>query len=645
MHDNIKPLFLCRRKIVMKKTRILLIILIASINLLQAQITDQTQSKVLLASSFYRNNDFAKAAPLYLELFESSNSSYYFENYVNCLIGMKDFEEAEKALKKQLKKKKESIYTIMLGYIAKEKGDVEKANSIYDDVLKEMPSNMGLIVSTANNFFNRREYEYAEKAYLRGRELVPGEFFRSNLATIYAYSRNYSRMMEEYLLLIKEDEKQLQSVQGRLNSLIRYDFDKTLSTTVKKEVLKKINEEPNTLIYNRLLIWFFIQEENYDLALSHSISLDKRTRSEEGAILDFSYAATQNELYDIALRGLNYLETRTPVVSNLPEVKRQLVSVEYRKFISLPENQRISAEKLVAKFDRLLEEQGFTAQNSAFILDYAHFLAFYLNQIPKAFEILERAVELPDLGNLQRSALKLELADLNVYDNSLWTATLLYAQIIDSNKDNPIGDEAKLKKAKLGFYLGDINWAKAQLDVLKASTSKLIANDAMELSLLITSYYELDTVELPIQIFARGDLLVLRNKDNEAVETYDSITNLFPGHSLQDKILMRKAQISEKNFRFEEAVVFYKQLLANFASSTSADDALYNMAVIMEEKLGQKEQASELFKQMLTTYPSSIFTADSRQRYRKFRGDLPEEEDPATEAEKERMLNETFRPE
>jgi hypothetical protein len=93
--------------------------------------------------------------------------------------------------------------------------------------------------------------------------------------------------MEEYLWLIKEDEKQLQSVQGRLNSLIRYDFDKTLSTTVKKEVLRKINEEPNSLIYNRLLIWFFIQEENYDLALSHSISLDKRTRSEEGAILDF----------------------------------------------------------------------------------------------------------------------------------------------------------------------------------------------------------------------------------------------------------------------------------------------------------------------------------------------------------------------
>jgi tetratricopeptide (TPR) repeat protein len=75
----------------------------------------------------------------------------------------------------------------MLGYIAKEKGDVEKAKSIYDEVLKDMPNNIGLVVSIANNFFNRREYEYAEKAYMRGRELVPGEMFRSNLATIYAY--------------------------------------------------------------------------------------------------------------------------------------------------------------------------------------------------------------------------------------------------------------------------------------------------------------------------------------------------------------------------------------------------------------------------------------------------------------------------
>jgi hypothetical protein len=612
----------------MRKFALLLLFIFAT-SFLFAQITvaDQSQSKALLASTFYRSNEFAKAAPLYLELFESSNMAYYFENYINCLVGMKDFEEAEKAIKKQLRKGKNPTYDIIMGFIAKEKGDIAKANSIYDNVLKDLDPNMGSIVSIANNFFNRREYDYAEKTYLRGRELIPNEYFRSNLATVYAYTRNYSRMMEEYLQLIKEDERQLPAVEGRLNSLIRYDFDNTLNTLVKNEVLKKINQEPGTIVYNRLLIWFFTQEENYEMALTHAISLDKRTKKEEASIFDFSLSASQNKRYDVALTGLIYLAGRMPALANLNEIKKEIVSVEYRKFVSLPEKQRTSPIELTSKFDQLLSELGYQAQNSAFILDYAHFLAFYLNDTEKAFSILEKAVEMPGLNNTQRSTLKLELADLNVYDNNLWGATLLYAQIIDSNRDNPIGDDAKLKKAKLGFYLGDINWAKAQLDVLKASTSKLIANDAMELSLLISSYYELDTVELPIQLFARGDLLLFQNKNLDAIETYDSITTLFPGHSLHDKILMRKAIVKEKNFEFEEAVAIYSKLIDDFAFSTSADDALYNMAIILEEKLGQKEKAQELYKQLLLTYPSSIFTADSRYRYRKMRGDLPNEDE------------------
>lgn len=381
------------------------------------------------------------------------------------------------------------------------------------------------------------------------------------------------------------------------------------------------------------------------MALTHSIALDKRTKSEEGEIYGFSLSAAQNKLYDVALNALNYLSGRIPTVNNIDEVKKEIVSVEYRKYISIPSNQRPAPDELISKFDKLLNELGYKAQNSDFILDYAHFLAFYLNKTDKAYDILERAVQISDLSNIQRSALKLELADLNVYDNNLWGATLLYAQIIDSNRDNPIGDDAKLKKAKLGFYLGDINWAKAQLDVLKASTSKMIANDAMELSMLISSYYELDTVDLPIQLFGRGDLLIYRNKDKEAIKTYDSITTLYPGHPLQDKILMRKAFIDEKDFNYENAVENYKKILSDFASSTSADDALYKMAVILEEKLGQKEQAQELYKQLMVTYPSSIYTSDSRYRYRKLRGDkLDGEETTPPDDSEERLLNESPRP-
>jgi tetratricopeptide (TPR) repeat protein len=636
---NLKTTIFTEHFLQMRRILIQLLFLIAFSNSFAQIAIDQNQSKSQLVSTYFRNNEFDKAAPLYLELFESTNMPYYFDNYISCLIGSKNYDEAEKAIKKQLRKNKNPNLQITLGFVYNEKGEIEKANSIYNEVIKDLDRNMGAIVSVANNFLNRHLYEFSEKTYLRGRELLPGEMFRSNIATIYAYTRNYSRMMEEYLSLLKEDEFELPNIEGRLNSLIRYDFDNSLQTLVKKEVLRKTVEDPKTIVFNKLLIWIFIQEKNYSQALAHSISLDKRTKTEDADIFEFSIAASQNQLFDVALTGLNYLLNRIPFVKNLNEVKKEIVSVEYHKFISTPKSKRPSPDYLLSKFENLLTELGYSAQNAAFILEYAHFLSFYLNDIEKAFTVLEKAVSIPELNNMQRSLLKLELADLNVFDNNLWGATLLYAQIIDTNKENPIGDEAKLKKARLGYYLGDINWAKAQLDALKASTSKMIANDAMELSLLITTYYDLDTIDFPIQLFAKGDLLLYQNKEQQAIETFDSITTLYPGHALSDKIMMRKAAVKERNFEFEDAVSLYKTVVTEFASSTSADDALYKMAVILQDKLNQKEQAQELYKQLLLNYPSSIYTSDSRLRFRLLRGDKMSNEESPTEYEFQNPLS------
>jgi len=591
---------------------------------------NQGQSKAQLASSFFRDKEYAKAAPLYLELFETTKMNYYFDNYVNCLVQNGEYDEAEKAIKKQLRKGKNTGLQITLGSVYKQKGDIDKATDAFDEILEKLEKNEGAVISVANDFFNIREYDYAEKTYLRGRQILDdSQLFRSNIAMIYAYTRNYAKMMDEYFLMLKDDENQLPNVEGRINSLLQYDFDNSLRILVKKEILKKIQEDPNRVIYNRFLIWLLVQEQNFEQALNQSIALDRRTKTEETDILNFSKSAAQNNLFDVALKGLDYLSSRKPSISNVEQVQREIVTIEYRKFVSLPQSQRTNSELLLQKFQTILNQSGYTAQNSEFICDYAHFLAFYLNRADRAYGVLDSALNIRELDNVKRSNLKIELADINVFDDNLWGATLIYAQIIDSNKENPIGNDVKLKKAKLGFYLGDIKWAKAQVDALKASTSKLTANDAMELSLLISEYYDMDTIEEPIQLFARGDLLVFQNKDSQAIATYDSVNIKYPGHSLNDRILMRKAQISEKNFQFDNAIALYSDVLENYPASTSADDALYKMALLYELQFKNVEKAQELYKQILLSYPGSIFVSDSRNRYRILRGDIiPVEEMP-----------------
>ena len=64
---------------------------------------------------------------------------------------------------------------------------------------------------------------------------------------------------------------------------------------------------------------------------------------------------------------------------------------------------------------------------------------------------------------------------------------------------------------------------RGQLDILKAATSKLIANDAMELSLLISDNIEEDSLTTPLQMYARADLLEFRNLDNDALAVLDSV--------------------------------------------------------------------------------------------------------------------------
>lgn len=588
----------------------------------QIQQIQQVQSKSQLAAMYYRDQEWGKASDLYLELYNTSNMAHYFDYYINCLVNLKEYDKAIKELKKQSKGSKNVNYEITLGFVYKEMGNIQKSEETYNDIINSLSgSSKAVIINIGNSFFNRREFEYAEKTYLKGREVLPGEMFYNNLASVYAYLRNYEKMMKEYLELVIEDDKEVERVQARINSLLIYDFDNSLLTTVKREVLRAMQLKPSIIAYNRLLIWMFVVEKNYEQALLNSIALDRRTKTEESSILDFSKAAAQSDLFDIAIKGLHYLSDRKPEIKNIDIVKQEIVRVEYLKYIHTPSKIRDNGVQLANTFDNYFNEKGFTRENIDLIQIYAHLLSFYMNNAAKAHEIINKGISIAGLNNTERSILRIELADTYVYENKLWEATLLYAQIIEANKENTLGDNVKLKRGKLSFYIGEIEWARGQLDALKASTSKLIANDAMELSLLISANYDLDTIAEPMQQFARADLLLFQNKTEQAFLTYDSIIAKYPIHSLNQNILMRKADISMADNEYQTAASYYETILKKHPTSTLADDALYSLAMLYETKLNDTARAQELYQQMLLNYPGSIFVSDARYRFRVIRGD------------------------
>ena len=130
----------------------------------------------------------------------------------------------------------------------------------------------------------------------------------------------------------------------------------------------------------------------------------------------------------------------------------------------------------------------------------ANLNAYYIDSVDKAIDILQQAILIGNIPKQTRAEIKIDLADLMLFKDEVWEASLLYSQVEKEFKYDQIGEKAKYKNAKIAFYTGDFFWSQAQLDVLKGSTSKLIANDALQLSLLITDNVGLDSVVEPLHM-------------------------------------------------------------------------------------------------------------------------------------------------
>ncbi len=608
---------------------IILLLLITGLNTgFAQQQRSEVQTKSSLAIRYYNAKDFEKAAPLLKEVHELTRNSTYFRYYINSLISLERYDEAESELQREIKKQKtpRPEYYVHLGQVYKSQNRDEEAAAMFKEAIDDIPANRGAYLTTANSFLGWGEYGLARDTYLKGRATLPDQSFNYELARSYLYLRDYTNMMEEYLNLLGEDEKHLARVQSSLSSAMRLDIDDGLRDQFRGQVLKRIQAEPNVIGYNRLLIWFFLQEKKFSSALRQSIALDKRTGAEDGQIAQLGDLALRNKEYEQAQKAYTYLMDKGEETPFFPQAFARNIHAKYMEYTNEGEGDLEHGKALATDFENGLIYLSIGPATLNLVREYAHLLAFYLNDTEKAISVLEEGEKVPQLKPEELGQLKAEMADIYVYADDPWEAMLIYSQVIDANKKNSLGDEVKLKKAKLGYYMGNFSWAKAQLDVLKASTSKLTANDAMELSMLIGNNLNLDTTAVPLQMFSSADLLFFQNRPDEAMLVLDSIADIYPYHTLVDNILFRKAKIEMDNQNYALAAEYLQTIVTDFSYDLLGDDALYLLAEINNYHLGQEEKAKELYKQMLTSYPGSVFTEESREKYRELRKVYPDKE-------------------
>ncbi len=275
------------------------------------------------------------------------------------------------------------------------------------------------------------------------------------------------------------------------------------------------------------------------------------------------------------------------------------------------------------EFESLLNTYGFDIQTYMLQIDYNHFLAFSMGRNDEAISNLKKLAKSP-MTSYQEARVKMELADILVFSEQFNQALIYYSQIQKKVKNDVLAQEARFKVAQTSYYKGDFEWSQVQLDVLKKSASQLIANDAMQLSLMIRDNSMEDSTQTALKKFAKAELLSLQNKNQEAIVAFSEILENHKGEKIEDEVLLKQGKIYEKIGTYDKAENNYLKLIAFYKEDILADDAYYHLAKLYENKLGFPEKAKQYYEEIIYNFADSIYFIEARKQFRMLRGDAIE---------------------
>lgn len=590
-------------------------ILYFSFFFLQAQ--DRTDEA--LAYQYYQQAEYDKAAVLLEKLFNQTRDDNYFELYFSSLIKIKKYADAEIMLKKLMKQfPLKTQYPIALGRVYLENGRAEEANKLFLGVIEKVQKNEFNIRELANHFFRFEAYDMSIQTFVRGRELLGDEqAFIYELINIYRFKKDKLNLISEYINVLAVSPQLLPQAQNAFSSIFEGNSDYQL---LQSALLRRLQKSPDIEVYNQLLIWQFLQQQQYDTALRQLIAQDKRTKDEGALLYNTANTFVANKAYSTAVKAYEYILTKGKENPYYLAARIQLVNTKFELAIT-GKYETVQINLLADQYLAILEEYGKSAQTMFALQRWAYLQAYYLNNIKKAETALEECLSIPDISPMESGRIKLELGDTYILTQQPWEAVLIYEQVAKQFENQPIGNDAKFRSAKLSFYQGDFKYAKSQADVLKSSTSQLIANDALNLSLLISDNLQSKNDSLALIMYAQSEMIQFKNKPELALSKLDSIQIIYPTNSLIDDILMAKAKIHIKTNELPKAVEILNEIIKAHQESIWTDDALFLLAELLETKLNDIDQAKQLYQRLMSDYPGSMFNAEARKRFRNLRGD------------------------
>jgi tetratricopeptide (TPR) repeat protein len=569
------------------------------------------------AYALYQKGDYKSALPMYKTLHEKNRvQREYLKRLLTCYQQLGAYDEASTLISKQQKDFPTQIsMEVEAGYNLQLQNKKTEAEIRYANALKGLEKYPQEVYNVGYAFKEINQLDHALAAYEISRSVNPQIVTGIQEAQIYGEKGETEKMFNAYLDMIELDEEYLSSIQRYTAPFVSDDPADKNNLLYRKILLQRAQNNPKNA-YNQLLSWLYVQQKQYDKALIQEKSIYNRTQGNTQKIVELGIIALDNKDYLTAKDAFQFVLDNNNNEQLFFTLKNYLFQTEIA--LATNETDFLSLEK---EFDTFFDEFGMQSKTIPVQLTYADYLTFEKNKPKEAISLLQNSLNLP-ASSLVKGTVKVKLADILVYDNQFNQALILYSQVQLELKNSSLAQNARFKVARTSYFKGDFDWANTQLSVLKSSTSQLIANDALDLHLLILNNIGQDSLKRPLELFARAQLLSYQNKTGQSIDTLQIILDEFKGSAVEDDALVFQAELYAGLRQYKKAEANYLTVMSNYDKSILIDKAVYRLAQLYQTELNRPDLAKEYYEKILFNYPSSIYLVDARKQYRSLRGDL-----------------------
>ena len=567
-----------------------------------------------LAKEYFDRGEFQKALISYEKLYEEKKGNInYFIRIVEIHQQLENLDIAEQLLLEMSSKSKNPQHLVDLGYNYHLKNQQEKAEEYYDLAISKIDENPVYGYYVAYRFETHALIDRAATAYERSMELRPEANYYIQLARIYGEQGKIEKMFTSYVDFVEKNNAYVNQAKRSFSEFITENSEDENNGILRKVLLKKIQEQPN-ILWNQLLSWLYVQQRDYAKAFAQEKAIYKREQETLRGVIDIANLTLEEDMLELSADIFMYLIETAADIETIVNAHKNLLELQTKHAT------KDDYKAIDQKYSSVISEFGSNPEIVDIQISYAHFKAFYLDNPEDAIKYLKTALD-RKFNQFQIAKIKLELGDILVFQEKFNEALIYYSQIQTSLKNSTISQEARFKVAKTSYYKGDFKWAESQLKILKASTSQLIANDALDLKLLISDNKFEDSTQTALKLYAKADLYAYQNKTDQAISLLDQILQNHKTESIIDQTLFKQGKLFESKKDYLKAEANYKAIIDNYKEGILADDAYYALAELYVKVLNKPEEAQTLYEQIIFNHADSIYFVEARKKFRALRGD------------------------